>query len=460
MGFLRRIVMGPAVQMKRILGGNFGQTRYTRYLEKHQYDSPEALKRMQADKLCKIMRHACDRIPYYKSLKGELKLTPETAFEDIKKFPIITKQMISERQVDFVDRNIPAVMRMKTGGTSNVKVEVIRDKSSHNMRNDEYFNRMIRVYPGMRRMILSRHESNYRIGNDEDPEKWVHYRHNRLSGTYHVKPNPLTEEKLSKIHDFYVSGKLEFLRANTNTGYLFAKYAEKMSFKLAPLKVLRCSSTQLVDEHRETFKRVFGTDPYDAYGASEINFVASQCDVRKGMHYIPMSHYIEILDSNNNEVAAGTAGSMVVTSLVHMAMPMIRYRIGDCAVLSDSLCSCGRTYPLIKRMLGRDLEVISTSTGVLTGADILRLIESAQGIADCQVIERSSGGILVNIAKSTDYKTGDENVIRGLIIEKIGAVDIEIAFYPILPILPNAKNIRVIPADFDSDIENKLVKYS
>ena len=82
MGKLRSLYMRPAVQLKRILKGNFGQTKYTGYLEKHEHDSPEILQRLQAEKLCLLMKHACSRIPYYMPLKDSLGLTPETAFED------------------------------------------------------------------------------------------------------------------------------------------------------------------------------------------------------------------------------------------------------------------------------------------------------------------------------------------------------------------------------------------
>jgi len=459
MGLLRRVALSPAIQVKRVISGNFGQTRYTRYLEAHQFDHPLELGEIQAEKLCSIMRHACERIPFYSHLKNDLGLVPETAFDDIKKFPVVTKHIISECPQDFVDHDVPVVMRMKTGGTSNVKVEVLRDRHSHNMRNDEYFNRMAGIYPGMRRLILSRHESNYRIGNDENPEDFIHYYHNMISGTFQVKPMPLTKEKLSRIYKYYMSGKPEFIRANLNTGYVFAKYVEDNGLSVPPVKVIRSSSTQMIGEYRDTLRRVFGAEPYDAYGASEINFVASQCKAHGGMHYIPMSHYIEVLRDNGEEADMGETGSMIVTSLVHKAMPIIRYRIGDYAAMSKEACPCGRTYPMIREILGRDIEVIKTAGGNIKGFDILDLLKSCEGIADCQVIERSSGGILLNIVKADGFKSGNEQVIFDYIIQRTGIDEIEVVYVPMIPILPNAKSLRVIPAHFDPDIEDKLLYF-
>lgn len=460
MGILRMAVMRPAVQVKRILSGNFGQTRYTRYLETHQYDNTEKLREMQAEKLCIIMRHACERIPFYKHLKNDLGLVPETSFEDIKKFPVVTKQMIAECPNDFVDPDVPVLMRMKTGGTSKVKIEVLRDRYSLNMRNDEYFNRIIGIYPGMRKLILSRHEINYRVGNDEAPENMIHYYHNRISGIHLVKPMPLTEEKLSRIYSLYMSEKPEFLKGNLNTCYIFAKYLEEKELVIPPVKIIRSSGTQMVNEHQDTFKRVFGVEAYDSYGASEINFVSSQCEIHEGMHYIPMSHYIEIHRDNGEEANMEEPGSMIVTSLVHKAMPIIRYRIGDIAAMTHEQCPCGRTYPMIREIMGRELEIIETEDGRITGYEVLELLKAVEGISDIQLVEISKGRILLNIVKSNNYSRDDEEVVLAFIHDKTGIRDIQISFVPIIPILPNAKSIRVIPLEYYKKIDGGLIYYN
>ena len=46
-------------------------------------------------------------------------------------------------------------------------------------------------------------------------------------------------------------------------------------------------------------------------------------------------------------------------------MPLIRYRIGDLAVKADpnKKCSCGREFPMLEKIIGRDTDIIYTPKG-------------------------------------------------------------------------------------------------
>jgi phenylacetate-CoA ligase len=46
-------------------------------------------------------------------------------------------------------------------------------------------------------------------------------------------------------------------------------------------------------------------------------------------------------------------GDVIVTNLASYSFPIIRYRLGDQAVLSDEVCACGRQHPLIAEVIGR-----------------------------------------------------------------------------------------------------------
>jgi phenylacetate-CoA ligase len=62
---------------------------------------------------------------------------------------------------------------------------------------------------------------------------------------------------------------------------------------------------------------------------------------------------LQFLDKSGEEVSIGERGEIVCTSLFNMAMPLIRYAIGDVGVQSDESCVCGRTLPLMKVVEGR-----------------------------------------------------------------------------------------------------------
>jgi phenylacetate-CoA ligase len=52
-------------------------------------------------------------------------------------------------------------------------------------------------------------------------------------------------------------------------------------------------------------------------------------------------------------------------------MPFIRYAPGDMAIKSDKKCDCGRSFPMIEKIIGRTSDVIKLINGrVLNGLSI------------------------------------------------------------------------------------------
>ena len=95
---------------------------------------------------------------------------------------------------------------------------------------------------------------------------------------------------------------------------------------------------------------------YDIYGLSEIigPGVSFECCDQSGMH-VNEDHFIpEIIDPDTGEVLPdGQEGELVFTCITKQALPLIRYRTRDVAVLEHGTCSCGRTLVKMKKPRGR-----------------------------------------------------------------------------------------------------------
>ena len=104
---------------------------------------------------------------------------------------------------------------------------------------------------------------------------------------------------------------------------------------------------------REKIETVFGTKLYDYYGSREVNGMAGECKYGFMHVFMFMKNYLEILDSSNQPVGEGEEGKVIVTNLHNYSMPLIRYEIGDMAVLGPEKCKCGNTLPTLKRITGR-----------------------------------------------------------------------------------------------------------
>lgn len=115
------------------------------------------------------------------------------------------------------------------------------------------------------------------------------------------------------------------------------------------------------EEMRKEIEQKLKIKAYDIYGLSEIMGpgVAFECAEQTGMH-INEDHFIpEIIDPETLEVLPyGQQGELVFTCITKEALPLIRYRTKDIAVLTREKCSCGRTLIKMTKPRGRSDDML------------------------------------------------------------------------------------------------------
>lgn len=76
------------------------------------------------------------------------------------------------------------------------------------------------------------------------------------------------------------------------------------------------------------------------YGLTESGWgLAVDCDVCPGYHYDELDHIVEVVDpETGGPVPEGQEGEVVLTNISRECMPLIRYRTGDIATLTKSVC--------------------------------------------------------------------------------------------------------------------------
>lgn len=127
---------------------------------------------------------------------------------------------------------------------------------------------------------------------------------------------------------------------------------------IAPKTVLTTAET-LKKEARVAIKKAWVIQPFEVYGATETAECASECEKHNGLHIYDDMVILEVVDRNNKPVPRGTYGSKVlVTVLWRRSIPLIRYEISDHLRLAEHPCACGRLFPLIQEVQGREEQVI------------------------------------------------------------------------------------------------------
>ena len=117
---------------------------------------------------------------------------------------------------------------------------------------------------------------------------------------------------------------------------------------------------------RAEIRTLFGRDPIDRYGSTEIGHMAGTCPHSGRYHVAADLVHLEIVGDDARPVAAGTPGRIVATSFYNFATPFIRYDTGDIGVLAAEPCGCGRTLPVLEGILGCSRHIFRFADGSST----------------------------------------------------------------------------------------------
>jgi phenylacetate-CoA ligase len=162
-----------------------------------------------------------------------------------------------------------------------------------------------------------------------------------------------------------VSEQAEWL-ARRKPGYLLT-YAtnlaalldccEQRGLTISGLRGVRSMGETLSPETRARCRAIWKAPVVDVYSAQEVGVIAIECPESGLYHVQSESLVVEVLDDQDRACEPGQEGRVIVTDLHNFAMPLLRYDIGDRAVVGPA-CSCGRGLPTLLRVLGRERHMV------------------------------------------------------------------------------------------------------
>ena len=89
-------------------------------------------------------------------------------------------------------------------------------------------------------------------------------------------------------------------------------------------------------------EEILGTKLFPHYGSREMGMAgAITCPAHEGMHLRENQVIAEIVDRNGRVLSPGEWGELVITTVGMEALPLIRYRTGDCTRILPDPCPCG-----------------------------------------------------------------------------------------------------------------------
>jgi phenylacetate-CoA ligase len=189
-------------------------------------------------------------------------------------------------------------------------------------------------------------------------------------------------------------------------------------------KAIFSQGATLLPYQRDFIERVFACRVFDLYGHMERTVAISQCPL--GAYHIHLDYGIAELVEPRIPLAGECDGDTCVkeiigTSLHNFSMPLIRYRTGDYVKLkrSSEKCSCGRGFPVIASVIGRETDVVITPAGVaVTG--LFTVFNHTPGVVMAQIIQEKIDRLLVKIVPASEYPDHTDKILRGYLRDFVG----------------------------------------
>ena len=147
----------------------------------------------------------------------------------------------------------------------------------------------------------------------------------------------------------------------------------------------------------------WGVKPFNDYAMTE-GPVGMDCGCHRGIHVFEDLSIVEVVDSENRPVPAGSRGDKILfTNLFNYTQPLIRYEVSDLVRASSEPCPCGRPFSLIEAVEGRldDVLYLRGVNGKTLPIHPHHFVEAIKGLAGetrYQVIEHDGIEILVERA--------------------------------------------------------------
>ena len=408
----RVAVNGLMSMLVRRYAGPFWIRR--RQLAQTQWLDQQALEDLQLHLLQKLVRHCHETVPYYQQLMRERGITPESikSLDDIRQFPILTKQEILKAGETIVSRKYPRwrLRQTSTSGTTGAPLRLYR--SLFSIGNEHAFVRRQWDWAGIGfsdrlaflkgRVVAEGDRQDQRLYVYDPVMKELHL------STYHLSPE-VVPQYVDVIKQYRVKGIIGY----PSSIYPLARTCLDRRIPL-PLDSVLLTSETLPPSHKEAISAAFGCKIFDFYGAAERVCYIFMCE--HGRHHLQPEYGLTELIPVNPEGHC----KIVATGFWNDAMPLLRYDTGDLAIPSDQSCSCGRAFPVVESILGRQGDAITTPSGRQLGAAIMThlvyVICGAGHFLESQVIQDAADHITIEYVPgdgcSPAFLTGFEERLR------------------------------------------------
>jgi phenylacetate-CoA ligase len=347
-----------------------------RALRKLQWRSSEELEERAEKRLSRLIVHAGTHVPFYREHFANAGIDPEkpVRIADLERLPVTTKaQLRAAFPSGALADNLPAgrYYRKLTSGSTGLPLEFFADRRAIDswMASYLFFREWAHAPLGLMQLqIAAPPRFTGRLENEafriHSPgrSRWARRLllgeiSVRLSGIDLTLPEFLSEVRKAGKRDYFILA--------------FPSYAASLAAQILdsgwdppriPRAVISYAET-LTPVRQRLIEKAFCCRVANHYSSLEVLHMAQTCPDNPALLHVNTERAIlRIVREDGQSTRPGEAGRILATDLANEAMPFINYDTGDWGV-AGTRCPCGRGFPTVMSIDGREAECFHTPSG-------------------------------------------------------------------------------------------------
>lgn len=369
--------------------------------------SDDEIAHLQSKKLQRIMIVAARYCPFYTQKMKEAGIDPNQrsfSFDDLARMPVVGRDDIATNLDRMTWWNCPrgGPQPYSTGGSSGKALKFHFDRFRQSA--DQAARMRARLWwdvrPGDTEILLW--GAPIELKSQDRLRQW----RDSLLNQYILNAFNMTDERMGHYIDFIQQHRPTCLYGYASSLALLARFARDHG--IAPgglgsdkLKAVFVTGEVLFDADREAIERAFAAPAVIEYGCRDGGFLAHE-HPDGFLHVARENALLELVGSDGQPVGPGEIGEVVITHLDAMAMPLIRYRIGDLARAAHPLHIDTLTYPeKLTEVRGRVTDQIICRQGNdykrMHALSLIYVLREADGLQQFRIVQRAVDELLVEV---------------------------------------------------------------
>jgi len=426
------------------LRGEHGAFEIRETLEELQWASRDELERHQRSKLVDLLRHAGEHVPWYRE-RIDAGAPEEELLEAFASLPPLTKRHVQRSRGQLIADEPPARSTDKTTGGSTWEPVTIK-KNPGAIAHERAATWMAYEWYGVRLGDRGARFWGFQTspGGGRAKQRLTALVTNRIRlSAFRFDDRDLAEywEKCLRFEPKYFYGYVSMLTE-------FARYLRRNGHDGSDLGLTAIISTaeMLAEPQRELLRDTFAAPVQNEYGCGEVGPIAYECPNRS-LHVMSDNVLVEVIREDGQPADVGETGRVYLTDLNNRAMPLIRYRVGDSAVVGES-CGCGRSFPVLERVWGREDDFVEDVGGKrYHGEYFIHLLERLpdldQKLGRVRVVQESRSELVIELESVRDLSDRERRWVIDELENDLEGVNVAIREVEEIPRLDSGKT-RVI----------------